>query len=172
MLGNQWCYRKDYDRQMSSSRHGAPRGDNRGFRYASDNVQRRASASYAWDYQRRRAGPRSSDKASPRNKYHEFGQGGFASSSTSQGGSSSMFEKFAERERKKDAAAAARMSESGRTANNPQANGGYISREEHEAQTASPLIRFLQVSGLFYVVFYLGTKFGSMGEPSRRPISR
>ncbi|UZJ53916.1 hypothetical protein CBS101457_003236 [Exobasidium rhododendri] len=161
--------RKDYDRQLSNASLGSTRGVNRGqYRYASENVQRRASASYAWDYQRRRANPRPEQAGtSSRSAYHEFGQGNSSSSSTS-GSGSSMFERFAERERKKDAAASARMSDARRAANNPNSNGGFASREEYEAQTASPLLRFCQVAGVFYVVFYLGTKLGASKEPNRK----
>jgi hypothetical protein len=154
---------------MSGSRHGSARGSSRGqCRYASDNVARRASASYAWE-QRRKTQPRSNSTSTNnasqgRSQYNAFGTGG-ASTST---GSSSMFEQFAQRERKKDAAAAARSSEAGKGSID---KGAFSTKEEFEAHSASPLIRFAQVAGLFYIVFYLGTKLGSSNEP-RRTIAR
>lgn len=147
---------------MSSPGQGTSRGTGRNFRYASDNAQRRASASYAWEYQRRRGQPRASSSGSSnqtsnaRAQYHEFGRGGTATSRPS-----SMFEKFAERERRKDAAAAARAGDS-------RPPPGFINKDEHEAQTSSPLLRFCQVAGLFYIVFYIGTALGSSKEGRRR----
>lgn len=155
---------------MIGSRHGSTRGANRGFRYASDNVARRATASYAWDYQKRRAQSGGANKNSTgngatqgRSQYHEFGRGG-ASSSSSPTGSFSMFEQFAQRERKREAAAAARMNDAGKSSSD---KGGYATREEYEAQTSSPLLRFAQVTSVFYIIFYLGTRFASTKEPRR-----
>lgn len=150
---------------MSASRHGSTRAANRGFRYASDNVTRRATASYAWDYQRRRSQPsgganKSSSATQGRSQYHEFGSGSAASST----GSSSMFEQFAHRERKKEAATAARMNDAGKS---PTDKGGYANRDEYEAQSSGPLIRFAQVTSVCYIIFYLGTKFASNREPKR-----
>ena len=76
-----------------------------------------------------------------------------------------MFERFAERERKREAATAARMSGAGKGGSNNAST--FVSQEEHEAQTSSPIIRFCQVAGLFYVIFFFASKFGSSSESKR-----
>jgi hypothetical protein len=138
-------------------------------------VSRRASASYAWEYQKRRNKPRAdasnssnSGASSSRQAYHEFGTGGFSSSASARAGPSTLFEQFAARERKKDAATAARLNESGKVGASNNINGGFMSREEHEAHTSGGFLRFCQVGGIFYLMFYISTKLGSTGETKKK----
>lgn len=79
----------------------------------------------------------------------------------------SMFERLAAREERKERTSAARGAGGGKArgaAKRYGMPGGGYNSEEHSAQTASPILRFVQVAGLFYVVFWLGTKFAGPGH--------
>lgn len=73
-----------------------------------------------------------------------------------------MFERFAARERRREAATQARQGTAAY-----KDSFGNVSPEEHHAQTASPVIRFLQVAGLFYVVFWVGTRLGGGSQTTK-----
>lgn len=73
-----------------------------------------------------------------------------------------MFERFAARERRREAATQARQGTAAY-----KDTFGSVSPEEHSAQAASPLVRFLQVAGLFYVAFWVGTRLGGGSQSGK-----
>ncbi|PWN33616.1 DnaJ-domain-containing protein [Meira miltonrushii] len=166
-LGNE-SSRKQYDRQRSSTGFGARRGGGgAGMRYDSDNLQRRATASYAWDYQRRNAA-RAFKKANASSQSASGQRAGMGSDSTyrthyqhdgnSAAEDRSMFERLAEQQRKREAAMQARYEEQnsggdGRTRRGDAASSMY----DQSGQTSSHLVRFMQVTGLFGFIFYCST---------------
>lgn len=157
-------HRRAYDRQHSSSGFGSPRGSrSRGdMRYASDNQERRATASYAWDYQRRHSARqhKAASARGPGDHFEHRARERSSSSAASGRSHESMFERFAERQRKREEATAARtgvasgVGVSGAASGSRRGGHDSVSAEEHAAQTASGLVRFLQVGFVFgFIVF-------------------
>ncbi|CAO1634730.1 unnamed protein product [Sympodiomycopsis kandeliae] len=146
--------KREYDRQLrygSMGRSGsyssgmAPRSYD-----GSDNTSRRARASYAWDYQRKRGDTNRSARASS----HKYGAGAEsrASSTSSQSESQrtqSLFEELAARQRRRENYMNAREAASGASTNNAGSSASTAqfspSEEEHEAQTGSAWLRFFQM---------------------------
>lgn len=172
--------RKQYDRQRPTSAFGTPRASRGGMRYDSDNLQRRATASYAWEYQRRNTarahqkanakgntahGASSSSDGTGRAHYqHEgtrFGTGGASPSGTA--GNGSMFERLAKQQQKREAAAAARQQSSDR-------RGDFVS-PDYGAGTSSHLVRFMQVTAVLGLIGYL-TSYASTGDNVSTSTSR
>lgn len=175
-LGNE-SSRKQYDRQRSSTGFGARRGGaGAGMRYDSDNLQRRATASYAWDYQRRNAA-RAFKKANASSQSANGQRAGMGSDSAyrthyqhdgnSAAEDRSMFERLAEQQRKREAAMQARYEEKinggdGRTRTADAASSMY----DQGVQSSSHLVRFMQVTGLFGFIFYCSTFISDGGTNS------
>ncbi|SPO24735.1 related to ATPase family protein [Ustilago trichophora] len=144
--------RKSYDRQSSassSSGNYSGYGDNvgpGGYHYnAEDNVNRRARATYAWDYQRRR---RAADSQSAQ-QGPGFGRQTHSSifNDTS---SNDAFETLAAQQRAREARNRARQMGS---------DAATMEEKAYQADVANPLIRFGQVMVLMYVVYKAGTFF-------------
>lgn len=173
-LGNESA-RKQYDRQKSSTGFGARRGTGTaGMRYDSDNLQRRATASYAWDYQRRNAA-RAFKKANSSSQSANGQRAGMGSDSTYRAhyqhdGNSAeqdrtMFERLAEQQRKREAAMQARYEGQGNEGDGKIKRGDAASSMyERNDQTSSHLVRFLQVTGLFGFIFYCSTFLSDGGS--------
>lgn len=176
-LGNETS-RKQYDRQRSSTGFGARRGGGgtSGMRYDSDNLQRRATASYAWDYQRRNAA-RAFKKANASSQSANGQRAGMGSDSayrthyqhdaSSAEQDRTMFERLAEQQRKREAAMQARYEEQGGGGDGRTRRGDATSSMYEQAdQTSSHLVRFLQVTGLFGFIFYCSTLVSDGGTNS------
>lgn len=135
--------RRTYDRQSSSASTagggGGGYGDNVGRGYAwdaEDNANRRARATYAWDYQRRR-------KQQDQRTY-----GRQASMYTSEEGDA--FETLAAQQRAREARNRARQ----------QGSEAWSSAEkEYQSDVANPFMRFGQVVVMLYLVWKAGTYF-------------
>ena len=124
-----------------------------GYNYdASDNANRRARATYAWEYQRRRGD-------TPRTQRAQQSSSASSSSSSSSSYAASSFETLAQRQMRREQMASGR----GRAAReNAQ------SSREHEANVASSLVRFLQMGAMLFIVFKAGGMFVSAsGQPTR-----
>ncbi|PWN51520.1 hypothetical protein IE53DRAFT_386106 [Violaceomyces palustris] len=150
---------------------GAPRG---GYYYdPNNNANRRARATYAWDYQRRRTDtPRAQ-----RTNYHQekatssgaaaraasgasFGSGGASPWAAAADGSESHFGRQSHFERL--AAAQRRREEMARASGRGRAASGFTYQQEakdQEAESWSPVWRFVQVVGLMFFIFKAGTLF-------------
>ncbi|PWN29910.1 DnaJ-domain-containing protein [Jaminaea rosea] len=187
-LGNEKS-RRDYDRQLQGGGGGGGMGrrGTAGYSYDStDNTARRARASYAWEYQRRRS---DSNRARAGAARHDP----FNTSSSS--ASASSFHAYAERQRKREsalhasrvangspaassaaaAAAGAGASAASGASSTASAPGFEAAAREHAAQSASALVRFLQVGAAFVVVWVVGSGFAAKGSgntaTSKRPVA-
>lgn len=169
--------RKQYDQQRTFGARRGGGGGRAGMRYDSDNLQRRATATYAWDYQRRtaarafkKANESSSSGSAKRtsdNAYRTHYQHDGGSSSSSAQEDRTMFERLAEQQRKREAAMQARHGEQnyggdGRTKRGDTTSSMY----EQGDQSSSHLVRFLQVSGLFGFIFYCSAFMSDGGSNS------
>lgn len=160
--------RKTYDRQSSSSRGGGGGGygDNVGFGLgyaynAEDNINRRARATYAWDYQRRR-------KAQESQQYSQTPRGGVGSAgwarqshssifNEAENGGGSAFETLAAQQRAREARNKARQT--------------WTTEEKmYQSDLANPFVRFGQVVVMLYLVWKLGTFFtvGGMTQAGKK----
>lgn len=153
--------RKAYDRQVRSSSFATPRAG-RGAsasHYNSENLERKATATYAWEYQRHNAARQQRATSShPRSQsYHPHRRESRSHPS--------LFEQFAERQRRREAATAARTGRSGISGLGAGKRNEFVSEEEHHAQTASPILRFVQVMGVFGIILYAASKTNN--EPKR-----
>ena len=162
--------RRDYDRRLSERSGSSSPGASSYSSYAprgaydeSDNTARRARASYAWDYQRRQR-PAASET------YQRHGASASAWASAAAGGASqtaeqqrAAFDTMVSRNRFREQAAAARAAEAGRARPNP----AQAFEEEAGGSTASAVVRFIQVAGLFTLTFWAGSKFAGGTGPVR-----
>ncbi|CAO1625393.1 unnamed protein product [Parajaminaea phylloscopi] len=170
--------RRQYDRQLRSGFVGASGGGGvntapaAGYHYdASDNASRRARATYAWEYQRRRSD--SNRARAGASRYPP--SGGYSTSGGGSGSSaqSTMFEEYAARQRRREEFVSSRNGGGGSSGSGGAGSSGDSSftpnSKEHEAHAASPIFRFLQVTGMFAVVYTVGAALTSgSGEPKRR----
>ena len=158
--------RKSYDRQASSSSSSSSSsyggyGDNvggGGYAYnADDNVNRRARATYAWDYQRRR---RAAEQAAQRGATGaSSGPGRQTHSSIFNESDSSAFETLAAQQRAREERNRARQTGS----------AAWTSEEKaYQADVANPLVRFGQVLVMFYLVYKAGTYFAAKDNTTSR----
>ncbi|KAJ1038274.1 hypothetical protein NDA11_001272 [Ustilago hordei] len=153
--------RKTYDRQSQSpSTRPSAYGDNvhTGFGYthnAQDNINRRARATYAWDYQRRRKAQESYQyQTQPGGVGGGRGRQTHSSIFRQSKDGASAFETLAAQQRAREARNRAR-----------QTRSEVYSEEErmYEAHVANPLVRFAQVVVMLYLVWKGGTMFTASG---------
>ncbi|GAC96430.1 potential mitochondrial ATPase [Pseudozyma hubeiensis SY62] len=153
--------RKAYDRQSSSasssssssnySGYGDNVGGGGGYYYNSeDNINRRARATYAWDYQRRR---KAQESASFGRQTHSSV---FNDSMT--GGGGDAFETLAAQQRAREARNRARQTGSAAST---------MQEREYQSDVANPLVRFGQVVVMLYMVYKAGTFFVGQGGEGR-----
>ena len=159
--------RKTYDRQASASSasssysgYGDNVGTGGGFYYdADDNVNRRARATYAWDYQRRRRAAEQAASSSASSPFGRAGQstGGFSDASND------AFETLAAQQRAREARNRARQTGS---------EAASMEDKLYQADVANPLIRFGQVVALLYIVYKAGTFFVGPNSAAQQPNGR
>ncbi len=187
--------RRQYDSELRSGyvRHTGSGGSaypastySSGYSYDPEaNANRRARASYAWDYARRsgqgnraaRAAQREngpSNAGGSRASYsgEAFGAGAAAGAGAGAGGgggfgygtggiygggrdTSDLFERLAERERRKEASFAQRSADRGGSAASASASGG------GGDSIGGGILRFAQISGLVFVIAFVGAKSGN-----------
>lgn len=160
--------RRTYDRQSAPSsggQYGGGYGDNvgRGFGYAynaEDNANRRARATYAWDYQRRRKAQESTSQQA------EAGRQSHSSIFKESESGSDAFETLAAQQRAREARNRARQTGSAAWSETERA---------YQSDVANPFVRFGQVVVMLYLVYKAGTFFvgpnatgGSNGRANRR----
>ncbi|CEH17882.1 related to atpase family protein [Ceraceosorus bombacis] len=171
-LGNERS-RRDYDRRSSEGAASSSGGSSSGPGYSYDsssNTQRRARATYAWEYQRRSSSPKAS-RSSAHTNYSPHGASAGATSSeyaraafgagtetsgASQEAQRAAFDSMVRSQRAREEFAAKR----GR----PQAyssSAGHGMAPETETQRSNPLIKFAQVVTLFLATAWLGSKLAA-----------
>ncbi|PWN18518.1 DnaJ-domain-containing protein [Microstroma glucosiphilum] len=189
VLGNERG-RRDYDRQLRTGGGGGGGGPTQNYSYdPGDNAARRARATYAWEYQRRRgdsnrgragqarSGRAAADEQEDTRSAHARARGAFGAGPGGVGGGrgsgaeSSLFEKYAAQQRKREEFASSRTSGAAGSAGYGGASGSgsasdpFSTRvEEHEAQGASPIIRFIQIIGTLTFIFAVATSLGTGGS--------
>lgn len=164
--------RREYDRQQRSGFAGAGGGaggvntrPGAGYHYdANDNTSRRARATYAWEYQRRRSDSNRSRAGASRTTSSGSSRGSDTPGSSPFSGS--IFEEYAARQRRREEFVSSRSGESGRPGSTSGASTA--GSKEHEAHQASPILRFVQVGGVFMIVFTVGTALSSNDDGRRR----
>ncbi|KDN35977.1 DnaJ-domain-containing protein [Tilletiaria anomala UBC 951] len=159
----------------SSSGYGAASAY-QGYTYDPEaNANRRARASYAWDYQRRRADSVRSARGAARHRPSKESDATFSSSSfnssargaaaagfgfgnggvdtnTGDAARSKLFEELAARERRKEQAFSARGFGSG------SSTAGSAAGKKNEGSGSGPVWRFIQVAGVFWIIIMIGNK--------------
>lgn len=163
--------RRNYDRQLRTGSGGSTQG--RGgapsdYSYdPSDNTARRARASYAWEYQRRR-GDSNRSRAGQARHQHPEGGGRFseaaadraaqarARGSVHPGGSprrnATAFERYEAQQRRRDEFVSSRTSGDQSTT----ADGSEL---DQQAQAANPIWRFLQLMAVFSSIYFVAGLF-------------
>lgn len=163
VLGNDRS-RRDYDRGLSMGHSGGGgAAGTPGYSYdASDNAARRARASYAWEYQRRRSDSNRSRSGAARAE--AAGRSTSQPGTSSSNSNSSLFQQYAERQRRREEFVSSRTEST-------SASAAAANERQEEAHGGSGLMRFLQLSGLFTIIYLVGVSFAGPKEPKIRKIS-